>query len=682
MSKAKEAELGSNRDSTPIKRESRPTSALRWILAVLLAASLTSVLHKTDFLARLRHYCASGPVMNLPNQYILCSAEGETSVYTVDEANALKQCVGVDSGFVVSTGDLRTVQHGRNWRVYRIPPGAMVVPGLSDSHCHILEHGAARQIPFGDATSVEESVEMVASYIQANPDVERNRSEAIVSWGWDHESWSAPKYPTAADLESNPISRGRRVILQSKDGHAIWVSKAILDAYAPYPDTIEGGVIMRDGSGSPTGVFFDAAQNLIEMPSISDEELSRRLHLAARDALALGLTSLHDAGFKPESMDAFKREVEAHGKLPVRVYAMTHFDEYASYWTNGTEMLHGMGDKERFSARSLKIFADGALRTSGAAVDIYPKQLYEPYSDDPGNRGQMRLSGEALQSVVRRFAKAGWQVVRFFPSMVSSIKQTDRLRQNVHAIGDRANGLVLDAFESVLREDNKVDARETRPRLEHAQVMAEADFERIGRLGVIASVQPTHVTTLWHPLFELFVAWSEVHPSHRENLVDAPIQGIVGDIVVLVHTCSKLNGAKIFVARPHAPGTKRVKGLYAFRSILSSGARITLGTDFPVESMDPMKTFYAAVTRRAFNVPEGEGWYPEQRLTRTEALRGLTIDPAYASFTESVLGSLESGKRADWVILSKDIMKVDMNEVLTTKVLATALDGEIVFGGL
>ncbi|KAF6765531.1 amidohydrolase family-domain-containing protein [Ephemerocybe angulata] len=607
MAKAKEAELGSNRDSTPIKRESSSTSALRWILAVLLAASLTSVLHKADFLARLRHYCASGPVMNLPNQYILCSAEGETSVYTVGEANAVKQCVGVDSGFVVSTGDLRTVQHGRNWRVYRIPPGAMVVPGLSDSHCHILEHGAARQIPFGDATSVEESVEMVASYILANPDVERNRSEAIVSWGWDHESWSAPKYPTAADLELNPISRGRRVILQSKDGHAIWVSKAILDAYAPYPDTVEGGVIMRDSSGSPTGVFFDAAQNLIEMPSISDEELSRRLHMAARDALALGLTSLHDAGFKPESMEAFKREVEAHGKLPVRVYAMTHFDEYASYWTNGTEMLHGMGDKERFSARSLKIFADGALRTSGAA-------LYEPYSDDPGNRGQMRLSGEALQSVVRRFAKAGWQV-------------------NVHAIGDRANGLVLDAFESVLREDNKVDARETRPRLEHAQVMAEADFERIGRLGVIASVQPTHVI-------------SDM-PFAKERL-----------------------------------GTKRVKGLYAFRSILSSGARITLGTDFPVESMDPMKTFYAAVTRRAFNVPEGEGWYPEQRLTRTEALRGLTIDPAYASFTESVLGSLESGKRADWVILSKDIMKVDMNEVLTTKVLATALDGEIVFGGL
>ncbi|KAF6755157.1 amidohydrolase family-domain-containing protein [Ephemerocybe angulata] len=607
MAKAKEAELGSNRDSTPIKRESSSTSALRWILAVLVAASLTSVLHKADFLARLRHYCASGPVMNLPNQYILCSAEGETSVYTVDEANAVKQCVGVDSGFVVSTGDLRTVQHGRNWRVYRIPPGAMVVPGLSDSHCHILEHGAARQIPFGDATSVEESVEMVASYILANPDVERNRSEAIVSWGWDHESWSAPKYPTAADLELNPISRGRRVILQSKDGHAIWVSKAILDAYAPYPDTVEGGVIMRDSSGSPTGVFFDSAQNLIEMPSISGEELSRRLHMAARDALALGLTSLHDAGFKPESMEAFKREVEAHGKLPVRVYAMTHFDEYASYWTNGTEMLHGMGDKERFSARSLKIFADGALRTSGAA-------LYEPYSDDPGNRGQMRLSGEALQSVVNRFAKAGWQV-------------------NVHAIGDRANGLVLDAFESVLREDNKVDARETRPRLEHAQVMAEADFERIGRLGVIASVQPTHVI-------------SDM-PFAEDRL-----------------------------------GTKRVKGLYAFRSILSSGARITLGTDFPVESMDPMKTFYAAVTRRAFNVPEGEGWYPEQRLTRTEALRGLTIDPAYASFTESVLGSLESGKHADWVILSKDIMKVDMNEVLITKVLATALDGEIVFGGL
>jgi len=255
----------------------------------------------------------------------------------------------------------------------------------------------------------------------------------------------------------------------------------------------------------------------------------------------------------------------------------------------------------------VKIFADGALRTGGAS-------LYEPYADNPTTRGFMRLEPEILFDVIPKFLHDGWQV-------------------NVHAIGDRANGIVLDAFEASLQG---VNVTASRPRLEHAQFMTEADMKRLGRLGVIASVQPTHVISdMWYA---------------QERL-----------------------------------GPERVKGLYAFRSLIDSGARITLGSDFPVESMNPLSGFYAAVTRMSPNgkSPHGPGgWFPEQCISRQEALRGMTIDPAFASFTEDILGSLEVGKYADYVVLSQDIMSVPVNSILATQVLATAMDGKLVYGDI
>ncbi|KAL0563848.1 hypothetical protein V5O48_018213, partial [Marasmius crinis-equi] len=215
---------------------------------------------------------------------------------------------------------------------------------------------------------------------------------------------------------------------------------------------------------------------------------------------------------------------------------------------------------------------------------------------------------------IPRFLKDGWQV-------------------NVHAIGDRANGLVLDAFESALEGTNITALR---PRLEHAQIMTLDDMTRLGRLGVIASIQPTHVIS---------------DMSYAEDRL----------------------------------GSTRVKQLYAFRSILDGGSRITLGTDFPVEEMNPFKTFYAAVTR---TYPDGTsphgngGWFPEQCLTREETLRGMTIDPAYASFTEDILGSIEPGKYADLTVLSQDIMRVSVDSLMKTRVLATVIDGKVVYGDL
>ncbi|KAF8965645.1 amidohydrolase family-domain-containing protein [Flammula alnicola] len=557
-------------------------------------------------------YHLSWHEQGLPETYALCSEEGK-KIYTVDEDNASVECLLIQGSRIVDSGDLTAIKERSNSTagmtsvpVRYAPKGSIIIPGMSDSHCHILEYGASRLIPLSAGKTVKETVAFVREYIQGNSDLERNKSRVIEGWGWDHASWDIAKMPTWADLEADPVVAGRPVILQSRDGHAIWVSRRTLEENAPFPNAIEGGIIIRDGEGNPTGVFMDNAQDLIARPIMTDDDLERRFRISVESALAVGLTSLHDAGLNPESLAFFKRRVNHRGPLPLRIYGMTYFDEHGQYWGDKIKPFAAAAD-ERLSARSIKIFADGALRTGGAA-------LYEPYSDDPSTNGAMRISADVLKKVVPRFLKDGWQV-------------------NVHAIGDRANGIVLDAFEVALEG---VNVSTLRPRLEHAQIMTEEDRRRLGKLGVIASIQPTHaISDMWFAQDRL--------------------------------------------------GPERVKNLYAFRGLINSGARITLGSDFPVEEINPLKGFYAAITRLSTDgtSPSGPGgWFPDQRLTRMEALRGMTIDPAYASFTETNLGSLIPGKRADFVILSDDIMSIPADRIMETKVLATALDGRVMFGTL
>ncbi|PFH52001.1 hypothetical protein AMATHDRAFT_74508 [Amanita thiersii Skay4041] len=479
---------------------------------------------------------------------------------------------------------------------------------LLDSHAHILEYGSAKELPLGGTRSIAETVARVKEFILANPDVQNDTSKYITGGGWDHTIWNTTRWPTAADFDADPVARGRPIILQSKDYHAIWVSNKALQASLPLPHMVEGGVIVRDEDGNPSGVFLDNAQDLVLQPGPSHSDLMRRFKLTINNALSHGLTSIHDAGLKPDSLAFFKRTVyicRLH-HIQLRIYGMTYFDENQPDMSSSTPKIIN-GGNGRLTARSIKIFADGALRTGGAA-------LYEPYTDNPSTSGFMRLEPEVLHDIIPRFLRDGWQV-------------------NVHAIGDRANGIVLDAFEAASKD---TDVRALRPRLEHAQLMTQADMKRLGELGVIASVQPTHaISDMWYAQDRL--------------------------------------------------GPDRIKGLYAFRSLLDNGARITLGSDFPVETMNPLSAFYAAIARLSLDgrSPHGpDGWFPEQCLTRIEALRGMTIEPAYASFTEHILGSLEIGKRADFVVLSKDIMTIPIHHILSTKILATVLDGKVVYGSL
>ncbi|KAK4684230.1 hypothetical protein P7C73_g5961, partial [Tremellales sp. Uapishka_1] len=279
----------------------------------------------------------------------------------------------------------------------------------------------------------------------------------------------------------------------------------------------------------------------------------------------------------------------------------------------------------RLTVKAVKLYADGALGSRGAA-------LLDDYSDSPGWKGIMRSKEEIWGPLVKEFYDNGWQV-------------------NVHTIGDRANHIVLNAMEAAIASDRSA-GRERRLRLEHAQIMTVNDLERAARLGIIASYQPTHATSdMWY----------------------------AEDRLVRLDGCYSLG-----FALTASQGTERMKGAYAWQSYLRLGGRITLGSDFPVESIDPLKGFYAAVSRRSEDgrSPHGiSGWYPDEKLTREQALRGMTTDAAYASFS-NITGSLTKGRRFDAVVWDDDLMSVSEDEMLEVRVKTTIIDGQIVFGAL
>lgn len=556
----------------------------------------------------------------LSDAYALCSRSG-ANIYTVDPNYPRAQCMVVQGSYIVDVGAIDQVH--RRWEssvlaieaaIKRAHPkprlvtkfiesGSIIVPGISDSHAHMLEYGASRLIPLESAQSAKAATALVRQFILSDEDIKQDPLKFVLGWGWDHTKWPEHGFPTAAVLDSDPIVRQHRVVLEAKDGHAIWVNSKVLECISPLPENVEGGVIVRDASGKPTGVFLDNAQFLVTVPPPTYRDLEKHFQLVVNDAISHGLTSIHDAGFDPRSLEFFKLLAEKE-KLPIRIYGMTHFDEKTEYWGDKIKPIIGAANG-RFTARSVKIFADGALRSGGAA-------LHEPYADNPSTRGFMRIDQEVLTTNIEKFLRDGWQT-------------------NVHAVGDRANTLVIDAFESALEG---INVTALRPRLEHAQIITHPDMARLANLGVIASVQPTHAIS------DMYFAEDRLGPE-------------------------------------------RVKSLYAFRDIIDYGARFALGSDAPVETINPLSGFFAAITRLA---PDGTsphgpgGWFPEQRLTREEALKGMTLDPAWASFTENILGSITPGKRADYVVLSRDIMTIPESEILHTKVLATAIDGRPIYG--
>jgi predicted amidohydrolase YtcJ len=430
----------------------------------------------------------------------------------------------------------------------------------------------------------------------------RKPGEWIRGRGWHEGKWDAPApgavrgFPTHHALSA--ISPDNPVVLTRADGHAALANaKAMsLKGVSSATRAPAGGELIRDAAGEPTGVFVDNAEGLVEPPERTPEEARRALELAMDECLTKGVTSLTDAGAGSDTI-ALYRAAAAEGKLRTRLYVMAA----------GFKTMRALGRPEpgsaggQLSVRAVKLYADGALGSRGAA-------LLEPYADDPGNAGLLVTPPEEVLEAARFALAHGFQV-------------------GTHAIGDRANRLVLNAYEKAFAE--RPEVKDPRFRIEHAQVLDRADIPRFGHLGVLASMQGIHC------------------PSDR----------------------------------PWAPkriGDARVaEGAYVWRKLLASGARIVNGTDAPVEDLSPIQNFHATVTRAGADGNPPGGFDPDQKLTRAEALRSMTLEVAYASFAEREKGSIEVGKLADLVVLSQDILQVPDALLMRTEVVATILGGRV-----
>ena len=362
-----------------------------------------------------------------------------------------------------------------------------------------------------------------------------------------------------------------------------------------------GGRILRDANNAPTGVLIDNAQGLASrsIPAPRADEVRAAVKDAVTELHRWGITGLHDAGASRSQIELYESLAKA-GELDLRLDAMISDDStaLAYYFAMGPRSALFDG---RLWVRSVKLYADGALGSRGAA-------LLEPYSDDPNNTGLLLSAPAHIQEVAERALRAGFQV-------------------NTHAIGDRGNRIVLDAYEAAL---NAVPTSDHRFRVEHAQILAPDDIPRFAELGVIPSMQASHQTSDMY--------WAE----------------------------KRL-------------GQTRLLGAYAWRSLLESGTIIPNGSDAPVEQVNPLISFHAAVARQdANNWPVG-GWFPNQKMSREEALRSMTLWPAYAAFQEKELGSITAGKLADFVILDQDIMRVPSELILRTHVMKTFVGGKEVY---
>lgn len=474
--------------------------------------------------------------------------------------------------------------------------GRFVYPGFIDAHGHLLGMGlSSTRIDLAGCESIDEALERMRKGADSSGDW-------LVGRGWDQTRWPEKEFPHAGDLDR--VFPDRPVWMVRIDGHAGWANSKALRLAGVGADTPDpnGGRILRDSKGEATGILLDAAMDRVNrrIPAPDLRRKEAALERALLSCASCGLTGVHEPGANWATIDLYRRFIE-EGRFTLRVYVMLEGTE-EEVW-HDERMAHiPLGcSASRLTVRAVKFYMDGALGSRGAA-------LIEEYCDDPGNRGILTLDEAGIRSSIRRAAAHG-------------------LQPCVHAIGDRANRMVLDAFEFALTPEQRIDLR---PRIEHAQVVAIEDIPRFAKLGVIASMQPTHAA-------------------------------------------SDMDWAQARV------GPERIRGAYAWRTIAESGAKLAGGSDFPIEGVNPLLGFYAAVTRQdEEGWPEG-GWRPQERLTREQALLLFTRDAAYAGFAEKDQGSLEPGKLADFTVLDRDIMAVPAREILSSRILQTYVGGAVVW---
>jgi predicted amidohydrolase YtcJ len=549
--------------------------------------------------------------------FVLCStfplqATAETAqtvfingnIYTMNERHPRAEAIAVKDSrivFVGSNADAKKYQTAETKTVDLA--GKTVVPGLTDSHCHIFGIGEREMnLNLEGTDTLEAFLAKVKERV-----AKTERGKWVTGRGWIETFWKPPQFPTRQDLDK--IAPDNPIFLTRADGHAAIANSAALkiariEKNTPAPF---GGEILKDKkSGEPNGMLIDNAQALVRqhIPKPSEAERREAFILGAKREIELGWCQIQNAGGDLADLAPMRQAFEA-GQVKLRVYNAV----YAPGPAAAQLLREGISVNQfdhRYTLRTLKVPFDGALGSRGAA-------LLEPYADVPETSGFLTQKEAELQPIFEEALRRGVQI-------------------ETHAIGDRANRVILDVYEKAMKavppEQRKI--REPRWRVEHAQIVSAPDIPRFAKLGVIASMQPSHAIS------DLFFA-------------------------------------------PSRLGQERLAGAYAWQSFLKSGAIVAGGSDAPVERGEPMIEFYAAVARKSLKGESHAGWHPEQAVSREEALKMFTTAAAYAAFEEKDKGSIEAGKLADLTVLTKDIMKIPEAEILRTTCAMTVIGGDIVY---
>ncbi len=548
-------------------------------------------------------------------------------VFTADANYSLAEAVAVDGERIVAVGKSNELKNKYQAAKEVDLQGKLVTPGFNDAHVHFLRGALALlTVNLEGTKSLAEAQARVAEKVKTV-----KSGEWIIGRGWDHTLWKQA-FPTRQDLDK--IAPDNPVFLVRVDGHIGWTNSAALrlakiDKATKNP---EGGEVERDASGEATGIFKETAQGLISnlVPQPNAAQLNQAMELALKMAREFGITSVQDnSGYETTKL---YREFLKQNKLTVRVAEWQDFgDTLDEIKRQRAEFASFKDDANRLKLTALKGYVDGTLGSRTASLLL-------PYSDDDKNVGIPRYTSEQLTKMIVERDAAGFQIA-------------------LHAIGDKANRMALDGFSAAKEnqrkkwltenEKQKKEAKEVfektgsiidfvqvdfepRHRIEHAQVVNPKDFPRFAELGIVASMQPSHAITDQR--------WAE------QRL-----------------------------------GEYRVLGAYAWHLMQSYGVHVPFGTDFPVESINPYRTIFSAVTRQGEDFTPVGGWQPQEKLSIQNALRCHFYESAYAEFAENEKGEIKAGMLADLVVHSKDLTTIAPKEILTTAPVYTIFNGQIVY---
>lgn len=517
------------------------------------------------------------------------------NIRTMDAKRTVARSIAALNGKIVAIGsdaDTRSLI-GPKTRVIDAG-GKTIVPGFNDAHVHFMETGQQlSSVDLRDAKTPAEFVRRIKDFAAKLP-----KGRWILGGKWDHENWTPNDLPTAALIDA--ATPDNPVFIDRLDGHMALANSLAMKMAGVNKDTkdVDGGLIVRDAAGNPTGVFKDAAMSYIYkvIPDSSWEEKMEYAQAATEHAASLGVTSVTDVSAGTDV--GVYQEVLRQGKLKTRIYGCSTLGDYKRWERTGVRYAFGT---PMLRVGCLKGYADGSLGSTTA-------WFFAPYLDDPKTSGLASDEIPKTPELVLGADKAGLQV-------------------NIHAIGDKANATILDIYERTVAANG---ARDRRFRIEHAQHLRQEDIARFGKLKVVASMQPFHIIDdgRW--------AWKRL---------DAP----------------------------------RLKGTYAFRTILDTGGVLAFGSDSPVAPLNPIWGVYAAVTRRTLDDKNPNGWIPEQKISVDETVRAFTWGSAYGEFQDQWKGTLEVGKLADLVILSDDMFTIDPVKIRDVTVLKTVVDGKVVY---